>query len=239
MRPGTYLLRWTLLLVAVLVVLVAGCSRNEFTVTDVTMIPMVVATHGNGVRSTLSEGFMLAISAGPLEDEDQYQVSVTSPDGTYAWEFFAQTMEVGTATLLGKSDLLYPPDIPLESGTWQVEVFLSDGQRIEQQLRFVRSEKQFAQASMKIASLMPTEWATDSNGQHVLYGVDPDSGENWTYAFYDAAGILLHTLESQLMEISDSMFAESGIREKTASIIASHFDSDSGMFYVVRTLYIT
>jgi hypothetical protein len=41
------------------------------------------------------------------------------------------------------------------------------------------------------------------------------------------------------MEISDSTFAESGIQEKTASIIASHFDSDSGIFYVVRTLYIT
>ncbi len=239
MRPGRKLLCCAMVLSAVLLILVAGCSRDEFSVTNVSMIPMVVATHGDVVRSTLSEGFMLAISAGPLASEDQYQVSVKSPDGTYSWEFFAQPMDVGGAMLLGKSDLLYPPDIPLDSGTWQVEVFLSDGRRFEEELQFVRSEDLFAPASMEIASLKPAEWAIDGNGHQVLYGVDSDSGENWTYTFYDSAGGLLHTMESPLMEISDSKFADNGIREKTASIIASRYDANSGLFYVVRTLLVT
>jgi len=200
---------------------------------------MVVATHGERVRSTLSEGFMLAISAGPLVAGDQYQVSVKSPGGTYSWEFFAQTMEVGGALLLGKSDLLYPPDIPLESGTWQVEVFLPDGRRFEEKLQFVRSKDVFVPASMEIASLRPSEWAIDEQDHQVLYGVDPDSGETWTYGFYDTAGNLLHTLESPLMEITDSKFDDTGIRENTACIIASRYDVNSGLFHVVRTLFVT
>ena len=239
MRPGRKLLYSAVLLSAVLLILVAGCSRDEFSVTKVSMIPMIVATHGDNVRSTLSEGFMLAISAGPLAAEDQYQVSVKSPGGSYSWEFFAQPMDVGGALLLGKSDLLYPPDIPLESGNWQVEVFLSDGRRFEEALQFVRSEDLIAPVSMGIASMRPAEWATDGNGHQVLYGVDPDSDENWTYTFYDSAGILLHTLESPLMEISDGKFSDTGIQEKTASIIASRFDANLGLFYVVRTLFIT
>jgi len=239
MRPERKLLCCMVLLSAVLLVLVAGCSRDEFSVTNVSMIPLVVATHGDSVRSTLSEGYMLAISAGPLASEDQYQVSVKSPSGSYSWEFFAQPMDVGGAMLLGKSDLLYPPDIPLESGTWQVEVFLSDGRRFVEVLQFARSEDLFAPASMEIASMRPAEWATDGNGHQMLYGVDPDSGKNWTYAFYDSAGILLHTLESASMENSDSKLSDTGIREKTASIIASRFDATSGLYHVVRTLFIT
>lgn len=225
---GFTIRRASLLVLATLCIIFSSCTRSVFTIGDVHFHPVVVASHhlGHGV-STISEGIGLLVFADPLEEDAVYQVIVTEPSGNRYWEFSTVPVSVAAVQALVKTDLLLPPDRKLESGIYQVEVFLPDGRRFETPFTLQRPSHELDRVLAIVAAFDPPVWI---DGSAFLRGVSDVSTLPWTYVFYDIDGTELVRLESD----EETIPTLQAVREQASLVIAMRLDEASGIRLVVR-----
>lgn len=228
--------RSLILSLIVLILISIGCSRDSFAIHSTTLLPSIVATHSASVNSTIAEGLAIAISADPLTKDEIYQLSITSPSATFVWEPLVTPFLAADRWFIGSSDLLLPPDTALEVGTYEVEIFLPDGRRFVQQVTYDRTRRTLQEASLFVASLAPVTWEYVNNRWR-LSGYAEDEDQPWRYTFYDANHKVLYTQESASAYLENQALDDGKIKELTTSIIASRFNDNQTMLFVVRTFF--
>ncbi len=217
-------------------VLSGGCSRDSFSISSITLLPTVVATHSDSPNSSLSEGLAVVVLASPLAKGQQYQLSVTPPTAPYAWEVVVSPFEAADLWFMASPDLLLPPDFELESGVYEVEVFIPDGRRFFQNVEFNRSKPALSLAGAQVAALEPLEWYYQGDAW-VLTGYASKEQHMWRYTFYDSSDTIIYIKESADAVLGDAILHDGKIKESTTSVIASRFDDALGVYFVVRTLF--
>ena len=211
-----------------------GCTNDSATINSVTIRPLVAATYGATIGPTLSEGIAVSLQSQPLDRDAQYQLRVTSPDELFRWEKSVTPFLVDSVLYVGASDLLLPPDLQLDSGQWSIELFLPDGQRLNQDYQFERPFQAITNAQLAVAVVEEMAWG-EENEQTILYGLSTDP---WQYQLYSDEGILLAAFGSDTTIINHPLFQDGSLKDQTRMIVALRYDEKSGIYLMVRQIFI-
>lgn len=204
-----------------------GCTRSDFSVVQVIAYPMVVTTYTEG-KALRSEGVALALEVEPLEDTT-YHIAVTSPSKTYSWETVLYPFEAHGIILVGVPDLLLPYGIGIEKGTWQVELFHSDGRKRTSSFTISQGvDKENLDAPFY-------QWDVSDDG---LWVIDLKTAENeaWHIAFFDFSGRMLDAVSYTGKPIELSATQHAMLEDSTFQIVCSRYDEDRGCLVVSRTI---
>lgn len=229
-----------LVLIGLLVLLVlssVACTRDSATITSVDVKPLVAATFGAKVGPTLSEGVVVVVQSNPLEKDELYQMAVTSPKQAYRWERSVQPFTVGDLLYLGMNDLLLPADLKLEQGIWSVEIFTPEGERISETFDFNRPFSALTKGHMAVSIAADMAWESH-DGKSLFRGIGTDDSPIWHYRFYDVDENILAVLDSTDSLIQSPLFDDHTLQERTHMVVAMRFDDESGIYLMVRKLFI-
>ena len=111
-----------LLALLILIVLLASCSKAEFTVSSIQVQPYVCREDGRMGMSV----FVVASD----KDENSVQFSLKDPSGNLSWSFGASKVTLDSLDFLGSSDITMPLGSPLPEGQWELVILYKDGTRI-------------------------------------------------------------------------------------------------------------
>lgn len=218
-----------------LLMLLGGCSRDAFSITSVDVKPLVVATYGADVGSTLEEGAVVVVQGHPLQADSVYDIAVLSPDEMFRWERAVRPFQAGGALHLGFTDVLLPPDIPLPAGVWHVEVYTPEGLRVVESFDYQRSAHTLTQAQLDVATVEEMRWEFIDDTWH-LVGVGDERGRQWQYHLYDEEGIEIARFDSDTAEINHPLIQDPTVRDRTAMITSMCFDENRGVYLMIRQM---
>ncbi len=122
------------------ILLLVGCSREEFNFNSIEVNSTIVLSH-NLVDdiTTFNEGLSLFIFSENFEEDKEYLVSVTSPSSEFNWEYTTKFTLVASLKALVKTDLLYPPSLEAEEGVYTIELLLPDGRKLENSFNYTKA----------------------------------------------------------------------------------------------------
>lgn len=218
-----------------LLMLLGGCSRDAFSITSVDVKPLVVATYGAGVGSTLGEGAVIVVQGHPLQADSVYDIAVLSPDGMFRWEKTVRPFQAGGTLHLGVGDVMLPPDIPLPAGMWHVELYTPEGLRVVESFDYHRSEHTLTQAHLDVATVEEMRWEFFDDTWHLI-GVGDERGRQWQYHLYDEEGIEIATFGSDAAVIDHPLIQDTTVRERTTMITSMCFDEHRGVYLMIRQM---
>ncbi|MDD3822751.1 MAG: hypothetical protein PHN93_03255 [Sphaerochaetaceae bacterium] len=235
MDTGRKALRIFMPVMIIMCLFLCSCTRTEFSIDQVSLQATAVASHHvQEGFSTLSEGLAVVVGSSSFSAEEEYQVSVHDPSGTFSWEFVAKPTTVAEVPSIVKNDLLLPPDATLESGAHEIELYLKDGRRLTRQVGFIRPDVHLDANLARIAAFEPLSWDADEDGTWFLHGI-PASPETWTYTLYDRFGLPFFSCSADQEYIRLPEFEDPLFRERTGMITAVTLDAKTNILLVLRT----
>ena len=105
----------------ILIVLLASCSKAEFTVSSLLAQPYICQDGRMG----------MSVYVLPSDkDENSVQFFLKGPDGNLSWSFGASKVKYDDLDYLGSSDITMPLGVSLPEGMWELQILYKDGTRI-------------------------------------------------------------------------------------------------------------
>jgi hypothetical protein len=122
------------------IILLVGCTRGEFNFNSIEAnSTIVLSTDLTNNITTFNEGISLFIFSENFEEDKEYLVSITSPSNDFNWEYTTKITLVASLKALVKTDLLYPPSLEAEEGSYSVELLLPDGRKLESSFNYTKA----------------------------------------------------------------------------------------------------
>ncbi len=212
----------------------SSCDRKSFHISSIELYPAAIASHNSTLRlSTLSEGLVLLLSDGTFENDLPYEMSLVSPSKTYSWEFRAQAVPVGSTLALIKQDLLMPADIPLETGEYNVYIWLPDGREFTYPLSFVRSDVQMKNLLNTVSRYSAVHWI--QRQQEIALQL-PISDYQWSVQLLDSVGTVVLQLDEQSEVAVDKKFQDANFRQSITGVNLLSFNQSKGELTLVKTI---
>ena len=215
-----------IVLLTSLVLLISGCERQELSIIAVETTPIASVTTLVSSESIVCEGLMILVQIDDLKSAETFQVAVQSPDQQFRWEHMVPVHNEDHRAVLPLPALLLPVDTTVPTGTWEIEVYSSDGKRLAETFTVVRSPLSWNQSYLALGFLDPIQWVSDEQNSWKLNGL----ASGWNYRLFSSAGEPVYTIEDpQAPELTTG-----ALRDQAYSIIGLTYDEKSNMYLMIR-----
>lgn len=114
------------LLLALALLALAGCSREEFYVDSVQAVPYME-------RDTGQMGLVLYVATSIDEEKTPLRFDLSSPGGLFSWSLDASHATAGGVSCSGSSDIAMPSGSDLPKGLWALRITLPDGRVFDEE----------------------------------------------------------------------------------------------------------
>lgn len=241
---GNLITATAICVLGLLLILVSGCVREEFSLQMVQVFPSVVATYTQRGDIGISEGLAIALSVGKIESDREYGVTVRSPESSILWETLATAVKDTPVPYLGVVDFVLAPGFPLPDGEWRVELSHTDGRVLQSGFTLSHNPLQIAVLNRADLVIPGFFWEKQENGNLSLRlsllseNSGYDSAEDiWHVQLLDSTGMLIASMESSLGPLDTNGLSQDPVNQRIAMAVCFRYDESAGCLLIGRTIF--
>jgi len=241
---GNLITATAIYVLGLLLILVSGCVREEFSLQMVQVFPTVVAAYTQRGDIGISEGLAIALSVGKIESDREYGVTVRSPESSILWETLATVVKDTQVPYLGVVDFVLAPGFPLPDGEWRVELSHTDGRVLHSGFTMSHNAPHTEVLNRADLVIPGFFWETQENGDLSLRlsllsensGYD-SAKEIWHVQLLDSTGMLIASMESSLGLLDTSGLSQDPANQRIAMAVCFRYDESAGCLLIGRTIF--